>query len=151
MSKNLNDKSPLLDTNVFIEYEISEAVLSKMYLSTVVLYELIAANIDDSTLDLYSSWKKAYNDSHLLLTPTMSDWFESSKLIRNLLRGQKSKTKGYVQKITSAQQQQNDALIARTTFLHNCFVVTNNVKDFEKFLPYLKGLIIVPSSYFFDS
>ena len=142
MSKNLNDKSPLLDANVFIEYEIPEAVLAKMYLSTVVLYELITANIDDSTLDLYSSWRKAYNDS---------DWFECAKLIRNLLRGQKSKTHGYIQKITSAQQQQNDALIARTAFLHNCFVVTNNIKDFEKFLLYMKGLIIVLSSYFFGS
>jgi predicted nucleic acid-binding protein len=104
MSKNLRDKNPLLDTNVFIEYEIPEAVLAKMYLSTVVLYELIAANIDDSTLDLYLSWKKAYHDSNQLLTPTMSDWFECAKLIRNLLRGQKSKTKGYIQKITSAQQ-----------------------------------------------
>jgi predicted nucleic acid-binding protein len=122
-----------------------------MYLSTVVLYELIAANIDDSTLDLYAPWKKAYKDSDQLLTPTMSDWFECAKLIRNLLRGQKSKTKGYIQKITSAQQPQNDALIARTALLHNCFVFTNNIKDFEKFLPYMKGLIIVPSDYFFDT
>ena len=95
----------MLDTNVFIEYEIPEAVLSRMYLSTVVLYELIAANIDDSALDLYSSWKKAYHDSRQLLTSTMSDWFECAKLIRNLLRGQKSKTTRYMQKITSAQQQ----------------------------------------------
>ena len=151
MSKKLHAKSPLLDTNVFIQFDISEAILEKMYLSSVVLYELIACDIDDSTKNKYSAWKKTYNESNQLLTPTTDDWFECSKLIRNLLRGQKSKTKGYVQKITSAQQQQNDTLIARSAALHNCFIVTNNVKDFEKFLPYMKGLIIVPSSYFFDS
>ena len=121
-----------------------------MYLSTVVLYELIAANIDDSKLDLYLSWKKTYGDSKLLLTPTVVDWIECSKLIRNMVRGSKSKSQGFVQKIISAQQQQNDALIARSAVTHNCFVVTNNRKDFERFVPYMKGLVVVPADRFFE-
>ena len=121
-----------------------------MFLSSVVLYELIAANIDDSQLATYTSWKKAHSSAGKLLTPSATDWFECSKLVRNLLRGNKSSTIGIVRKITSAQQQQNDALIARTAMMHDCFVVTANKKDFERFKPYMKDLIIVPADDFFD-
>lgn len=121
-----------------------------MFLSSVVLYELVAANIDHATLQLYSSWKKSFSESKRFLVPTATDWFECSKLIRNMLRGNKSRTSGRVAKVTSAQQQQNDALIARTASLHDCFVVTENVKDFERFQPYMKELIVVPADYFFE-
>lgn len=126
-----------MDTNVIIERRISDSLLPKIVLSSVVLYELIATTIDDSTLKTYISWKNALSSVNQLLTPTASDWFECSKLIRNMLRGQKSQTKGQVPKVTSAQQQQNDALIARTAWMHNCFVVTNNERDFNKFKPYI--------------
>ena len=92
----------------------------------------------------------AYGAANKLIAPTATDWFECSKLVRNLLRGQKSSTKGIVAKVTSAQQQQNDALIARTAWRYDCFVVTNNERDFNKFKPYMKGLDIVPADYFFD-
>ena len=95
--------------------------------------------------------KNIQRNSKRLLTPTATDWFECSKLVRNLLRGAKSKTTGNIAKVTSAQRQQNDALIARTATLHNCFVVTNNVRDFEKFQPYINGLVVVNADYFFDA
>ncbi len=122
-----------------------------MFISSVVLYELIAANIDQSTLEMYASWKAAATAKKRLLTPTPTDWFESSKLVRNLLRGQKSSSTGTVKKVTSAQQQQNDALIARTAWMHDCFVVTDNQRDFKKFEPYMKGLLVVPADDFFDN
>ena len=122
-----------------------------MFLSSVVLYELVAANIDQETYESYASWRSAYSSSNRLLVPTAIDWFECSKLVRNLLRGQKSRTQGTVKKVTSAQQQQNDALIARTAWMHDCFVVTNNERDFNKFQPYMKGLLVVPADDFFDS
>jgi predicted nucleic acid-binding protein len=121
-----------------------------MVLSSVVLYELVAANIDHETYESYASWRMAFSSSNRLLVPTATDWFECSKLVRNLLRGQKSKTTGSVQKVTSAQQQQNDALIARTAWTHDCFVVTSNERDFNKFKPYMKGLDVVPADYFFE-
>src|SRR5688572_19507650 len=145
MSKKLSGKRPLLDTNVFIERTVNDAILFKMALSSVVLYELIAANIGDDKLNVYLSWAKIYRDKKRLITPTAADWLECSKLIRNLLRGSKSKTTGYVKKITAAQQQQNDALIARSTALNDCFLVTSNVRDFEKFKPYMSGRVIVPA------
>ncbi|MBL8180761.1 MAG: hypothetical protein JNL64_04020 [Blastocatellia bacterium] len=151
MSRNLKDKRPLLDTSVFIERDIPVATFRRMILSTVVLYELIAANIDDGNLELYLSWRRSFAKSKSLLSPTETDWIECSKLVRNLLRGAKSKTKGTVQKVTSAQQQQNDALIARTAAMHDCFVVTGNVRDFEKFQPYMTGLVVVSADYFFES
>ena len=150
MSRNLKDKRPLLDTNVFIERDIPESTFSRMMLSTVVLYELIAANIDNSNLDKYLSWRRLFRDLKRLISLTETDWVECSKLIRNLIRGSKSQTQGYAKKITSAQQQQNDALIARTAMMHDCFVVTANVKDLERFKPYMKDLIIVPADDFFD-
>ncbi|GEM_PF-1960773 len=146
----LNHKRPLLDTNVIIERAIDDALLSKMVLSSVVLYELIATTIDDSTLSRYNSWRIALAATKQIVCPSPTDWFECSKVVRNLLRGQKSITKGNVRKVTSAQQQQNDALIARTAWTHDCFVVTNNQRDFNKFKPYMKGLEIVPADYFFD-
>lgn len=121
-----------------------------MFLSSVVLYELVAANIDQATFKMYESWKSAFRASNRLLVPTGTDWFECSKLVRNMLRGQKSLTRGMVPKVTSARQQQNDALIARTAWLHNCFVVTNNVRDFARFEPYMQGLVVVPAASFFD-
>lgn len=121
-----------------------------MFLSSVVLYELIAANIDQETFESYTSWRVAFSSSNRLLVPTAIDWFECSRLVRNLLRGQKSKTQASVKKVTSAQQQQNDALIARSAWMHDCFVVTNNDRDFKRFEPYMKGLLIVPADDFFD-
>ncbi|MFN0277485.1 MAG: type II toxin-antitoxin system VapC family toxin [Pyrinomonadaceae bacterium] len=148
MGKSVSGKRPLLDTNVLIERDIPSSILTKVFFSSVVLYELTAANIDNSTFKRYASWRTIFADR--LLTPTATDWFECSKIVRNMLRGQKSKREGQVPKITSAQQQQNDALIARNAVNHDCFVVTNNVKDFDRFLPYMKGLIIVPADDFFD-
>lgn len=151
MLGKLRNKSPLLDTNVIVERQISDALLSRIPLSSVVLYELIATTIDDSKLALYSSWRSATNPANPLLTPRATDWFECAKLVRHMLLGQKSKTRGRVGRVTSAQQQQNDALIARTATLHDCFVVTSDVGDFRKFEPYMKNLVIVPADDFFDA
>lgn len=150
MLKRPKGKRPLLDTNVIIERQITREVLEKMCLSSVVLYELVAANIDESTLQTYASWKRIFDSSRLLITPTAVDWFECSKLVRNMLRGSRSKSAGRVTRITSARQQQNDALIARTATLNDCFVVTNDVRDFQRFVPYMSNLVVVPADYFFD-
>lgn len=150
MLQKLRGKRPLLDTNVIIERQITQETLEKMSLSSVVLYELIAANIDESTLQSYSSWKSVFSSSGRLLTPSAADWHECSKMIRNLLRGTRSRKTGAVAKVTSAQQQQNDALIARSAALNDCFVVTSNVRDFERFQPYVRDLVIVLAGYYFE-
>jgi predicted nucleic acid-binding protein len=150
MLQKIRGKRPLLDTNVIIERPIPGETLRKMCLSSVVLYELIAANIDESSLQAYASWHGIFSNAGRLLTPSAADWHECSKMIRNLLRGSRSRKTGAVAKITSAQQQQNDALIARSTALNDCFLVTNNVRDFEKFQPYMSGPVIVPASYYFE-
>lgn len=150
MLRKLRGKLPLLDTNVIIERQITQETLEKMSLSSVVLYELIAANIDESALQTYSSWKSVFSGSGRLVTPSASDWHECSKMIRNMLRGTRSRKTGAVAKVTSAQQQQNDALIARSAALNDCFVVTNNIRDFAKFQPYMSSLIVVPADYYFE-
>ncbi len=149
MKTKIKNNRPLFDTNVFIGRKIGEHHKDRMFISSVVLYELIAANIGDSSLQYYSSLLSKARKLERLITPNAADWFECSKLIRNLLRGTKSPTIGKTKKIISAQQQQNDALIARTATLHDCFVVTENVRDFERFKPYMNDLIVVPADYFF--
>jgi len=53
---------PVFDMNVLIEYKTSltDYDLSKMALSSVVLYELTATTIDKSLWQQYTAWRKLY-------------------------------------------------------------------------------------------
>jgi predicted nucleic acid-binding protein len=146
-------KLPLFDTNAIIEYssiiESSKTLSDKMRLSMVVYYELTATTIDNSALKFYDKWLKLFDKDGLLLTPTTIDWYETSKVIRRLRFGEKSASHGKTPKITHAQKLQNDALIARTAWTNNCFVVTTDVDDFEHFQPFMKKLDIISAEDFF--
>ncbi len=150
MAKN---KFPLIDTVSVIQYrqEISssESLIDKMRLSMVVFYELTATTIDKSHLKLYEKWHKTFNKQGLLLTPTMLDWYETAKVIRRLRFGEKSASRGKTPKISNAQKLQNDALIARTAWTNDCFVITTDVDDFSLFLPFMKKLEIISAAEFF--
>lgn len=148
-------KYPLFDTNCIIQYrqtiENEKNLLGKMRLSMVVYYELTATTIDNSTLKFYDKWLKLFDKDNLLLTPSMLDWYETSKLIRRLRFGEKSASHGKTPKLSNAQKLQNDALIARTAWTNDCFVVTTDVDDFEYFLPFIKNLIIISAEDFFQN
>lgn len=150
MAKN---KFPLFDTNANIQYrkEISASkfLIPKMRLSIIVFYELTATTVDNSSLQLYERWLKIAVEKELLLTPTMSDWYETAKVIRRLRFGEKSSSRGKTPKISNAQKLQNDALIARTAWTNDCFVVTTDVDDFSLFLPFMKKLEIISAAEFF--
>jgi len=147
-------KFPLFDTNAIIQYrkEISESkfLIPKMRLSMVVFYELTATTIDQSSFQLYERWLNIAVKKDLLLTPEMMDWYETAKLIRRLRFGEKSASRGKTPKIPNAQKLQNDALIARTAWANNCFVVTTDIDDFLLFLPFMKKLEIVFAEDFFS-
>jgi predicted nucleic acid-binding protein len=146
-------KYPLFDTNSIIEYrqtiENEKNLLGKMRLSMVVYYELTATTIDNSMLKFYDKWFKLFDNDNLLLTPAKTDWYETAKLIRRLRFGEKSASHGKTPKMPNAQKLQNDALIARTAWTNDCFVVTTDVDDFEHFLPFMKNLIIISAEDFF--
>ena len=146
-------KFPLFDTSSVVQYrkEISESkvLISKLRLSMVVFYELTATTINSSDLQLYEKWLKIAVENERLITPAKTDWYETAKVIRRLRFGEKSASHGKTPKLKHAQKLQNDALIARTAWTNECFVVTADVDDFSLFLPYMKNLEIVSTKDFF--
>ena len=79
-------KKPIFDTSVYSGY-ISE--IEKIYTSalfpTVVLYELMATSIDDSTLQKYNRWRVTLNKINAVVNPTPSDWWETSKAVSGFI------------------------------------------------------------------
>ncbi len=144
-------KYPLLDTSSFIQYRhlLTRRLTDKLRMSIVVFYELTATTISESDLQQLNKVRLELNKTERLVMPTMSDWWETAKMIRRLRFGQKRKSGGQTPKIQHAQTLQNDALIARSASLHDCFVITNNIDDFSLFLPFMPKLEIVSAEEFF--
>jgi hypothetical protein len=44
---------------------------------------------------------------------------------------------------------QNDALIARSSFMHKCFIVTDNIRDYELLQRVMPKLEVIPAKEFF--
>lgn len=148
MSKS---KKPLLDSTSFIQYrkQITPILFEKMKISIIVLYELTATTIDRETLQEAEFYRKSAYKRGNLITPSMTDWWETAKMIRRLRFGEKSAAGGKTPKNPDAGRMQNDALIARNALLNDCFIVTANIGDFEKFLPFMDKLEIISAEDFF--
>lgn len=147
-------KSFVFDQNIFTAYPKilrggSSTLSVKMHFSSVVLYELTATTVSADDLDRYEYLRKLHDKQGTLLTPDKNDWWETAKMIRRLRFGDKSASHGLTPKIRHAQQLQNDALIARTATLAKCYVVTKDVDDFQKFVPFMPNLEIVGDVEFF--
>lgn len=130
-------KKPIFDTSVFSDYaaEIEEIYTSALF-PTVVLYELTATTIDDSTLQKYERWRTSLNKINSIINPTKTDWWETAKAIRRLYL-----TKAAAQ--TKIKTLRNDALISRLAIVHDGFVVTHDVDDFQiiqKVMPKLESI-----------
>jgi predicted nucleic acid-binding protein len=141
---------PVFDMNVFLEYKnsINEYHLSKMALSSVVLYELTATTIDKSDWQKYTAWRKFFEKDDLYLVPTAEDWWESAKIASRIRHGEKSKLKGKTPKNPNTQRLQNDILIARTVYAQKFFVVTANIEDFRKIQQFLNVEVVSAEEYF---
>lgn len=141
-----------MDSAVFIQFDkqISSSVVEKMKLSMVVLYELTATTIDKEYLQRLNRIRQIFVKRGDLITPTMTDWWETAKLIRRLRFGEKKISGGKTPKLTDAFRLQNDALIARNALLNNCFVVTTNYEDFNKFVPFMEDLEVIAAEDFFS-
>ena len=135
---------PLLDTSVFSTYKSQiHKDLASYYFSTVVLYELIASHIDESTLQKYACWEADFVKSGRLITPTRTDWIASAKAVRRLRHLK------LIDKNLSPTALQNDALIARSSFMHKCFVVTDNIRDYAMLQKVMPKLDVIPAKEFF--
>jgi len=144
-------KKPLFDTAIFIQLEnkLTPSLLEKMKFSIVVLYELAATTINKEYLQKLDSVRQTFHKRGDLLVPTMTDWWETAKLIRRLRFGDKTAAKGKTPKMPDAHRLQNDALIARSASLHDCFIVTTNTTDFNLFAPLMEKLEVVSADDFF--
>jgi len=89
-------KKPLFDTAIFIQYEknLTSSILEKIKLSMVVLYELTATTIDKDYLQKLDEIRQTFHKRGDLLVPTMTDWWETAKMIRRLRFGEKTATRG---------------------------------------------------------
>lgn len=140
-----------MDSAVFIQYEdlITQSIIEKMKVSMVVLYELTATTIDKDYLQRINRIRQVFLKRGDLITPTMIDWWETAKLIRRLRFGEKRDFRGKTPKLADAHRLQNDALIARNAYLNDCFIVTTNYDDFEKFVPFMENLEVIAAEDFF--
>ena len=140
-----------MDSTSFIQYRkrITPSLLEKMKLSIVVLYELTATTVDKETLQEAEFLRKTTFKRGDLITPSMSDWWETAKMIRRLRFGEKSAAGGKTPKMTDASRMQNDALIARNASQNDCYIVTANIDDFVKFTPFMNKLEVVSAEDFF--
>lgn len=136
---------PLFDTNVFLEYKTTiKEYANVMRLSSIVLYELVATTIDDGSLQRFDTWRTTANKDHRLLTPSMIDYWETAKAVRRL------RFLNLTSKTTTPTELQNDALIARTAWRNNCFVVTSDVDDFAYLQKVMPKLEVIPADVFFS-
>ncbi len=117
---------PLLDTSVFSTYKkhIDEN-FDSFHFSIVVFYELMASTIDESALKKYEYWQTVLQKATKLLIPTKTDWIVSAKAVRRLRHLK------LINKNLSPTSLQNDALIARSSVMHKCFVVSDNIRDYS--------------------
>ncbi len=141
---------PVFDMNVFVEYErfLTGKDISKMALSSVVLYELTATTIDKSRWQKFTAWRKTFTKLDRFLIPNSDDWWESSKIASRIRHGEKSQTKGKTPKHPNTQRLQNDILIARTAYTRRFFVITSNIEDFRKIRQFLNVEIVSAEEYF---
>lgn len=130
-------KRPVFDSSAFISYKRqiveNEKILRAMSLSLVVLCELTATNIKRETLQLFEQWRENYHQDGLLIVPSMLDFWNTAKKIRALKIAEEKDFRKLQRPPDDALRLQNDALIAYTVGqTENCYVVTSNVKDFER-------------------
>ena len=136
---------PLLDTSVFSTYikQIDEN-LESFHFSIVVFYELMASMIDESTLQKYHNWLVILSKNEKLLIPTKTDWITAAKSVRRLRHLK------LINKNLSPTALQNDALIARSSFMHKCFVVTDNIRDYQLLQKVMPNLEVIPAKEYFS-
>lgn len=104
---------------------------------------MIATSIDDSTLQKYERWRITLNKIKSIINPTAKDWWETSKAIRRL----------YLMKAapqTKLKSIRNDALISRLAVMHNGFVFTHDVDDFQIIQKTMPKLQVISAIEFFS-
>lgn len=137
-------KKPIFDTSTFPGYagEIEKQIIFCLF-PTIVFYELVATSLNDSTLQKYERWRILHGKNNSIINPTAKDWWETSKAIRRL----------YLMKAapqTKLKSIRNDALISRLAMMHDGFVVTHDIDDFQIIQKAMPKLQVISAIEFFS-
>ena len=137
-------KRPIFDTSIFSDYTVRiEDLLLSCLFPSIIFYELVATSIDDSTLKKYERWRALASKNKLLVNPTASDWWATSKAIRRLYLME-------TEQPSKIKTLRNDALLARLAVMHDSFIVTHDIDDFQIIQKVMPNLKIMAAQEFFD-
>ena len=131
----------LFDTNAFESENLFYSSNSKIYLSSIVLMELMTYCDDRKELKNYQKlWKQAVNDKRLIV-PTEQDIFDASRIQFLLAQDRKNANNKKSPKLTSKAKQEIalDCLIAVSACREKVTVVTGD-NDYSAIQVYLKSL-----------
>ena len=136
------------DANIFIRYKPSSP--RDIYMSAVVLQELVAGANDASRIKDFERSRYEYRKDNKLLVPNEEDWWHVGLVLNALQRGRRSKKTGKIPRMSIGERLRiiNDVLIARTAKRASVTVVTDNLKDFEKIQNFCDVKVISGSNYF---
>lgn len=139
----------IFDTNIWISRQPNQ-LPSNLFMSVVVIQELLAGAIDKSNVKKWEASCRAHEKEGTLLIPTSEDWVEAGNIQRKLQQRRKFQARGQAPKLqpNEAQRITRDVLIARTAKRANAAVVTDNVKDFELIRKYCRVKVISGDEYF---
>ena len=140
------------DANICIRYR-QQIFPRNLYVSAVVLQELVAGATDASAIKILEHSRHEYRKLNRLLVPTEEDWWHAGLVLNSLQRGRRSRKTGKIPKISAAERYRiiNDVLIARTAKRAGVMVVTDNVNDFLKIRNFCDVKVISGSKYFSSS
>ena len=144
------DSRPVFDTNVFSSYRqfIERSDFRRMSFSIIVLYELTARPIPPLEFQEFDEWREKYKSLNRLITPSYDDIWTSAQAVRKLRLAQQKLHKGITPAMENATKFQNDAIIARSAFANDCFLVTANTKDFDELRKFMRFDYISAQEYF---
>ena len=139
----------LFDANIFIGRP-EFAVPSGIYMSVVVLQELLAGAADDTATKDYRRTYLDFQKAGRLLVPTDEDWWLAGTVLNNLQRGRRDRKTKQTPKISVEERLRisHDVLIARTARRAGVTVITDNTGDFEKIHPYCAVRYLSGDEYF---
>ena len=121
------------DANIFISRP-QLLFTSRIYLSSVVLTELLAGAQDRARIKELETWRFGATYFDRFLVPSADDWWEAGKALQRLSQKSKRDNFGSTPKISPEERVRlfNDCLLAVSCRRAGVVVVTDNVKDFER-------------------
>lgn len=148
----------LLDTNIIIYLELSDDVSDKRLLDLKTKTLKLIDNLPDETkfyhnLTIYKEVAVGINDrkkldrlfgnlNSTLIVENYDIMFEAARIYRKYLDNFKMAKEGISGQIAKSKNIPNDCVIGATAEYYKCGLITNNEKDFKKYFPKLKLMII---------